>query len=414
MVWQEEKMKGILEGVRVIEFGPYVALPMTGRILAALGAMVIKVETNSSVDMMNFIPAWEPGAGQPEFQALKQRMTLDLSRPEAKPVFEKLVKVSDVLMTNFRRSVLSQWGIDFPQLREVNPKIIIIWQTGEGSIGPYGDYKVYGGLIQHPVGVSAMTGFGEVPAMVNISYSDYHCGIFQALAVVASLERRRVTGDATFVETSIFKSGTVTIGPALLDYQANGHVFRPIGNRDPCAAPHGVYRTQGEDRWCAIAAFTNEEWEGLCNAIDNPTWTKDTRFATLVDRIRNADDLDQLLTTWTVDHSAEVVVERMRRAGVPASIVAKGQDLTESPHLEARDVYKESPYYIPEIEKPGVEWKVGERLTIFFNIPVHFSQSPVQSGAMRKMGEDNEYICGELLGMPSEEIKALEDKHVLF
>jgi crotonobetainyl-CoA:carnitine CoA-transferase CaiB-like acyl-CoA transferase len=174
-----------LQGVRVIEFGPYVALPLTGRILASLGAEVIKVETNKVLDEMAFIPAWSRGAGQPEYQRLKKRITLDVRTPQGKDLFMELVKISDVFMTNFRRNILDRWGIDFPQVREVRPDIIIMWQTGLGGHGPYYTYKSYGILVQHMSGVSLMTGSpGAPPAVVNTSYSDYHTGVFQPVAII--------------------------------------------------------------------------------------------------------------------------------------------------------------------------------------------------------------------------------------
>jgi len=129
--------KKALQGVRVLELGPYVALPLTGRILASLGAEVIKVETNKVLDEMSFIPAWSRGAGQPDFQRIKKRVSIDVRTPGGLEVFRELVKVSDVFMTNFRRNILDRWGIDFPAVRRLRPDIILMWQTGLGGIGPY-------------------------------------------------------------------------------------------------------------------------------------------------------------------------------------------------------------------------------------------------------------------------------------
>ncbi|MEK7806886.1 MAG: CoA transferase, partial [Chloroflexota bacterium] len=200
-----------LEGVRVVELGPYVALPLTGRILASLGAEVIKVETNKVLDEMAFIPAWSRGAGQPDFQRLKKRITLDVRTPKGRETFLELLKVSDVFMTNFRRSILARWGIDFPEVRAARPDIVIMWQTGLGGTGPYYTYKSYGILVQHMSGVSMMSGpEGAPPVAVNTSYSDYHTGVFQPVAVIGALIRRRLTGQPATMESSIFKSGAVT------------------------------------------------------------------------------------------------------------------------------------------------------------------------------------------------------------
>ena len=210
-----------LKGIRVVEFGPYVALPLTGRILGSLGAEVIKVETNKVLDEMAFIPAWSRGAGQPEYQRGKRRITLDVRTPEGRDLMLELVRISDVFMTNFRRNILDRWGIDFPAIREHRPDSIIMWQTGLGGHGPYYTYKSFGILVQHLSGVSLMTGEDEEPpGVVNTSYSDYHTGVFQPAAIIAALMRRNLTGKTATMESSIFKSGVATCGPALLDYQA--------------------------------------------------------------------------------------------------------------------------------------------------------------------------------------------------
>ena len=277
-----------LEGVRVVEFGPYVALPLTGRILASLGAEVIKVETNKVLDEMAFIPAWSRGAGQPDFQTAKKRISLDVRTPEGKDFLMELIKVSDVFMTNFRGSVLDRWGIGFRELREVRPDLIIMWQTGLGGRGPYYTYKSYGILVQHMSGVSMMSGLpGEPPVTINSSYSDYHTGVFQPVAIIGALMRRRLTGETATLESSIFGSGAITSGPAILDYQANGRGPQRIGNRDHSAVPHGVYPCRGEGRYCAIAVRTDQEWHAFCLAIDQPQLRQAPEYATPLDRIRN-------------------------------------------------------------------------------------------------------------------------------
>ena len=205
---------------------------------------------------MRFIPAWSRGAGQPDFQTAKKRITLDVRTPEGRDLFLELIKVSDVVMTNFRRNILERWGIDFPQLKQARPDIIIMWQTGLGGHGPYYTYKSYGILVQHMSGVSTMSGSpGAPPVTVNSSYSDYHTGVFQPVAVIGALMRRHLTGETATLESSIFSSGAVTSGPALLDYQANHRLPERIGNRDHAAVPHGVYLCSGEGRYCAIAVI---------------------------------------------------------------------------------------------------------------------------------------------------------------
>ena len=402
-----------LEGIRILELGPYVALPMTGRILASLGAEVIKVETNKVLDEMNFIPAWSRGGGQPEFQRAKKRITIDVRTPDGLEVFKELVKVSDVFMTNFRRNILDRWGIDFPELRRLRPDIILMWQTGLGGVGPYYTYKSYGILVQHMGGVSLMSGEeGEPPATINTSYSDYHTGVFQPVAVMGALLRRRLTGLPATMESSIFKSGAVTAGPAILDYQSTGRMPQRIGNRDPFAAPHGVYRCRGDDRWCAIAVQTEEQWAAFCRAIGSPDWCHQDAFSSLESRLANQDRLDELVGQWTTDKTAEDVMTQLQEAGVPASLVSQGQDLYESAHLKAREFYQPTLFYLAERDKPAYEWKAEEGIASAN--PPKLSESPMEFGHYSNIGEDNDYIFKELLGLSQAEVDRLTENQSLF
>jgi benzylsuccinate CoA-transferase BbsF subunit len=402
-----------LSGIRILELGPYVALPLTGRILASMGAEVIKVETNKVLDEMNFIPAWSRGGGQPEFQRGKKRITIDVRTPDGLEVFKELVKVSDVFMTNFRRNILDRWGIDFPDLRKLRQDIILMWQTGLGGIGPYYTYKSYGILVQHMGGVSLMSGEeGEPPATINSSYSDYHTGVFQPVAIMGALMRRALTGKPATMESSIFKSGAVTAGPAILDFQSNGRMPPRIGNQDPFAAPHGVYQCQGDDRWCAIAVQTQEHWEAFCQAIGSPDWCNEAVFSTLESRLANQDRLDELLGQWTATRTAEDAMTLLQEAGIPASLVSQGKDIHESEHLKAREFYQPSPFYLAERDRPAYEWETKEGISAVN--PPRLSESPFDYGHYSNVGEDNDYVFKEILGMSQSEIDRLTENQSLY
>ncbi len=402
-----------LAGVRVVELGPYVALPLTGRLLASLGAEVIKVETNKVLDEMAFIPAWSRGAGQPDYQRGKKRITLDVRTPEGRDLLLDLIKVSDVFMTNFRRNILDRWGVDFPKVREVRPDVVVMWQTGLGGNGPYYTYKSYGILVQHMSGVSLMSGEeGEPPVAINTSYSDYHTGIFQPVAVIGALLRRHRTGQGATMESSIFRSGAVTAGPAILDYQRDGRLPPRRGNRDESAAPHGVYRCQGEDRYCAIAVSSDDEWDAFCQALGSPDWTRDPQFGTALDRLKNQDSLDGHIEGWTNQLTADAVMEKLQSAGVPAGIVSQGDDLFRSEHLNARNFYQETPYYLAERGTPATEWQRGDGIA--WSSPARMSKTPMEFGNYSNIGEDNHYVFGELLGLPPPEIQRLAEAGVIY
>ena len=402
-----------LTGIRAVEFGPYVALPLTGRILGSLGAEVIKVETNKVLDEMAFIPAWSRGAGQPEYQRAKRRITLDVRTDAGRDLMLELVRISDVFMTNFRRNVLDRWGIDFPAIRRQRPDAIIMWQTGLGGHGPYYTYKSFGILVQHLSGVSLMTGLpDDPPGVVNTSYSDYHTGVFQPAGIIAALMRRQVTGKTATLESSIFKSGVATGGPALLDYQLNGRGPQRRGNRDAWAVPHGVYPSAGHDRFIAISVSDDAQWQRLRRAMGDPAWAAAPQYETRIGRRRNEDALDAAIADWTRNQDAAALMELLQTQGVPAGIVAQGQDLHDSEHLQSRSFYQNTRYWEAERGVKATEWEEGE--SVSWSIPARMSETPISFGKYSNIGEDNRYVFGELLGMSPVEIEQLETAGVIY
>ena len=421
---QQQPAPAALAGIRVVEFGPYVALPLTGRILGSLGAEVIKVETNKVLDEMAFIPAWSRGAGQPEYQRGKRRITLDVRTAAGRDLMLELAAVSDVFMTNFRRNVLDRWGIDFPAIRQRRPDAVIMWQTGLGGHGPYYTYKSFGILVQHLSGVSLMTGLpDEPPGVVNTSYSDYHTGVFQPAAVIAALMRRRLTGKTATMESSIFKSGVATGGPALLDYQVNdGRLPQRRGNRDAWAVPHNVYpcapmpgspdNSPENDRYIAIAVSDDDQWQRFRTAMGDPAWAAAPEYATRIARRRNEDALDAAIADWTRPQDAAVLMDALQAAGIPAGIVSQGQDLHDSGHLQSRNFYRDTQYWEAERGVKATEWTEGD--SVSWAIPARMSATPIAFGEYRNIGADNAYVFGELLGMPAADIAQLEEAGVIY
>ncbi len=403
--------KKALEGVRVIEFGLYIALPLATRMLAALGAEVIKVETLTSLDMSWFGPMYAPGCLQLEYRPLKRNVTLDIRQPRGKEIMEELIKKSDIYMTNLGEGFLTKFGLDFKHVQSLKKDLIILWQTGLGSVGPYGGFKAYGRLMQHACAISTLGGTPDNLGVANISFSDYHTSMFNALAVISALERRRRTGKGCFIECPIYESGVVAVGPALLDYQANKVVPERRENRHRFYAPHGAYPCQGADRWCTIAVTNEDEWKAFCKVIGNPAWTKSPKFAIAADRVKNAKELDKLIGKWTSKRNVYEVMRKMQNAGVPAGIVAKGEDLDKSLHLKSHQFYYETEFYSADFEKPGMEWPVAGK-TVTWKEPVYLSETPCMFGPMHKVGQDNDYVYGKLLGMSKAEIKKLTEESV--
>ncbi|MDP2953459.1 MAG: CoA transferase, partial [Chloroflexota bacterium] len=202
----------------------------------------------------------------------------------------------------------------------------------------------------------------------------------------------RKTGKGQHIEVSQMESTASILETAILDYTANGRVRGRVGNRLPNAAPHGAYRCRGEDRWCVIAVFTDEEWRAFCRVIGNPPWTKEDRFATLLARKQNEDELDRLVEEWTKERTPEEVMVLMQREGVPAGVVQNAEDmLLRDPQLRAREHY----VYLDHAE-------AGR--TAYDGVPFKLSATPGRPlSAAPLLGEHNDYVYREILGMSEEE-----------
>jgi benzylsuccinate CoA-transferase BbsF subunit len=219
---------------------------------------------------------------------------------------------------------------------------------------------------------------------------------------MAALEYRRRTGKGQYLDMSQYETGIQFMAPLVLDYVVNKRVATRMGNQCPYAAPHNTYRCQGEDRWCAIAVFTNEEWESFCRIIGNPALANDPRFATLLARKENEEELDRFVNEWTISRSAEEAMNVMQAAGVAAGVVETGEDLLDhDPQFKHRSTFV-------ELEYPGI----GKYRT---HIGAHFQLSKYTCDITRAplLGEHNEYVFKKILGIPDDEFDKLVKEGVI-
>jgi len=397
------------EGIRVFELGLYFAAPWCTRMLASFGAEVIRAETTRAPDLVRVFMGHDPGSMYADYGALKKHITLDVRRPKGGEIARELVKKSDVFITNLGKELIAPAGLEYSELKKLKPDIIMVWQPGFGLEGPYSTYRAFGGMLQSVTGMCEISGFPDgLPGGAGTAFCDYPSSINAVMLISAALDQRRRTGEGTFIEIPLYEVGVASISVPLVDYMANGHVLSRQGNRHPFASPHGAYPCKGEDRWCVIAVFTDEEWRRFCEAVGRPEWREEPKFATLVDRLRNTDDLDRLIAEWTRNYTAEEVMERMEQARVAAGIVMKGEDLSEDSHLKERGFYLEAEYHAPPMT-------VGSPIkgkSVAMRVPMILSQTPPRFGPVSRMGEDNEYVYGKMLGMSAEEIKQLTEEGV--
>jgi benzylsuccinate CoA-transferase BbsF subunit len=401
--------KAPLEGIRVADFcwawaGPYGALQ-----LAHLGAEVIRVESATRPCPSRHIPPWaenkrgENRAGYfNQYNQGKRSITLDLKKPEGLALAKQLVAKSDIVMENFAAGIMEKMGLGYEVLRAVKPDIIMIALSGYGASGPEKSYVSYGPPQVALSGMASLTGYqGGPPMQAGFSYGDPNGGVHGTFAVMCALLHRAKTGEGQYIDLSQREACAMLLPEGLMEYAMSGTQPPRAGNRDPYMAPHGVFRCRGEDRWVSIAVRNDEEWRRMCTVMGRAGLATDPRFAVLAARKENEDALEQVVTEWTQERSADEVTQSLQQAGIAAYPSLDGRDMLANPHVAARG-------FFVELEHP----EVGKRRHL--GIPWKMSRTPC---AIRRpapcLGQDTDYVLGDVLGLSREEISSLRAKEVL-
>ena len=393
----------VFEGVKVGEFGWVLVGPFHGLYLAHHGATVIHVESSHRLDINRTMPPYkdgEPGINRSVYyeqaESGKYGITLNLNHPQGVEVAKQIVAWADVVIENFTPGVMKRWGLDYESIKKIKPDIIMLSSCNQGQTGPDATQPGYGPDLTSLSGFTHLAGWQDRdPVQIYGAYTDYIAPKFGVTALIAALDYRRRTGKGLYLDLSQYECGLQFLAPVILDYTVNHRQACRMGNYCPYASPHGAYRCQGEDRWCAIAAFSDEEWQSFCQVIGNPAWTRDPRFATRLGRVKASEELDKLVEEWTIHHSAEEVMSLMQKAGVAAGVVATSQDLYQDPQFKHR-------HYLVELEHP----EMGKYLcdSPFGGLSKTPGQPRMSSPCL---GQHNEYVYKELLGGCDEEYTKL-------
>ena len=394
---EEMTSQPVLKGIRILDFSWVLAGPYATRILADFGAEVIKIQP--------LVPEAEDTFSRGYYNTWNRNklgITLNLGNPQGVALAKRLVAISDAVVENFTPRVMANFGLDYDSLKKVKPDLIMLSLSTMGSTGPWRDYAGFGPTIQAFSGITCLTSFpGKPPLGLGTSYADHVAGLVACLALLGALEYRQRTGEGQYIDVSQVEAMSSLLGDAILDYTVNGRQVEPVGNSSAEAAPHGVYRCRGDDRWCAIAVFTDEEWLGFKRALDNPPWAEGRRFATLAARLKNSEELNRLVEGWTKEHTAEEVMALLQEQGVAAGVVQDASDLAQDPQLKERGFFIELDH--PELGK-----------TISDATPIKLSDTPARyTRAAPVLGQDNDYVYGELLGMNGDEVAELRQQGII-
>jgi len=392
----------LLEGVKVADFGWVAEGPMTAKYLADYGADVIRLEGRTRPEIMRTLGPFKDqvvnydGSGSfNQWNTSKLSLAVNLTKPEGIDVARKLIAWSDIVVENFSGGTMERMGLGYEELKKLKSNIIMLSTCMQGQKGPHASSPGSGVTLPALSGFHHIAGWPDGLPTSTGAYTDWVAVHFNVLAILAALDYRHRTGKGQYLDMSQYEHGIHFLAPLVLDYNVNRRVADRKGNRCDHATPHGAFRCRGEDRWCTIAVFTDEEWKAFCKVIGNPEWTNTTTFTTLLARKRNEDELERLVEEWTINHAAEEVMTMMQSVGVAAGVVENGEDIMErDPQLKYR-------HFFWELEHPEVgTYRAPRAGFVLSKVPCELRRAPL-------LGEHNEYVLKEVLGLPDEEIAEL-------
>lgn len=394
---------GPLAGVRVLEMTKVWAGPYAGKLLAFLGAEVIKVESNSNPDEMRVYGGVDPDHA-PYFLSLNPEVLsvqINLKSDAGLEQLRRLVAESDIVLNNLRPGAMERMGLGYEGMRSLKPDIIAVSMKMWGNDGPLGYQTGYAPCFAALGGLNYLVGYeGEQPIGINMRYGDSTVGANAAFAAVVALLHRERTGEGQFVDVSAVECMSSMVGDSLFEYSLTGRVPGPDGNRHADMAPHGCYPCLA-DEWISIAIASDEEWTRLCAVFERPELATDPLYATPALRQTHRKQLDEIVCGLTQTHDAKALASRLREAGVSACKSHSSADLIGDEFLWGRDFYR----FVSD-------HKEGSRPIVSAPWRMAKTQATITRGAPN-LGEHNAYVYGEILGVSPEKLQQMiKDKIV--
>jgi crotonobetainyl-CoA:carnitine CoA-transferase CaiB-like acyl-CoA transferase len=419
-----------LAGVRILDFSWFLASAGATRYLAALGADVLKVEWKTHPDSGrgSLVPEGGREAREHASEPLsavkdnsvggqynnknpgKRGLSLNVADPRGLKIAKALLAKCDVLAEGFSPGVLERWGLGYEEQREIRPGIIYVKQSGMGAFGTYGRFRAVGPIAAALSGMSEMSGLPSPapPAGWGYSFLDWFGAYSMSLSILAALYHRDRTGEGQWIDASQTEAGIMLTQVPVLDWGTHGRAWERTGNRAAyqAAAPQGIYRCAGDDRWIAVTCATDEHWRALAAVAGQPGWLADPRFATVSGRLAHHDELDVLIESWTRPGEPYELMTRLQAAGIPAGVCQTAGDRCDNdPQLRHLG-------WLTELTGTRIgRWPLAE-------VPVRMSRTPPYLGgrpdrAAPLYGEDNLAILTGLLGMSADEVNQLTEDGVL-
>ena len=399
-----DNRQGPLTDLRVIEMGQLLAGPFCGQLLGDFGAEVIKCEQPGVGDPMR---QW--GREKPHGKSLwwpvvarnKKSVTINLRTPEGQEMVKELIKDTDILIENFRPGTMERWGMGYDELSAINPRLIMVRVTGFGQTGPYSKRAGYGAIGEAMGGLRYVVGDpSNQPSRMGISIGDELAAVHACMGALMAVHARERTGRGQVVDSAIYESVLNMMESLVTEYDVAGYVRERTGAILPNVSPSNVFDT-ADDKLLLIAANQDTVFKRLAEAMGQPDLAIDARYATHSARGAHQQELDDLINAWTRTVALEDLQKLLDDNGVPCGLIYKAADMMEDPHFKAREA-------IIDIEHPDFG------MIKMQNVAPRLSETP---GKVRHVGPDlgqhNDYVYGELLGLSAERQAELKEAGII-
>lgn len=400
-----------LDGLKVLDFCWVGAGAFVTRILADLGAEVIKVESHAHPDNLRLSGPHRPGAKALESSGYfasrntsKKSIALNMTLPEGRAIAERLAARCDIVTNNFRPGVMDKWGLSYDAIAATNPSVIYLSMPMQGTAGPHRNYIGFGSTIAALCGLVNMAGLPDRPPLgTGTHYPDHVPNPGHALvALLAAVFHRMRTGEGQYIELAQIESTINVLGPSILQWSAEGVLPARNGNRRDGVAPRGVFPCATDDTWCAIEVATDPQWRGLAEALGRPSWMDEASLQTAAGRAAREDEIEQRLAALTRTFEAPALMALLQQHGVAAAVVNTSADVLSDPQLAARDYWQSIPHA-----------EMGEAVVNRPPFRVMGERRP-QLGSPPLLGEHTIEIARDWLGMEADECRRLMDAQVLY
>lgn len=392
---------GPLTDVRLIELGQLIAGPFCGQMMADMGADVIKVEPPGTGDPLRVwgrgdYPLWWKVASRN-----KRCVTANLREPEGQALVRKLIANADMVLENFRPGTLERWGLGYEDLAADNPGLIMIRVSGYGQTGPYASRAGYAAVGEAMGGMRYLCGEPDrQPSRAGLSVGDTMAGTFACMGALAALHHRDRTGEGQVIDASIYESVLNIMEATIPEYTVSNYIRERSGSSLPNVAPSNIYDCK--DGIFLIAANQDTVFRRLCTAMEQPELADDDRFGTHTGRGENQEALDALINDWTSQRSVGEVEAIMLEHGVPAGKIYRAPDMLDDPHYKAREAI---------VDVPTEKWPNLKMQNVFPKMSK--TQGQIRWTGPEQLGEQNEEVYGDLLGLSREELADLQSRAII-